>query len=89
MKNLNKSAIKTWFKRNGFKADWGSFRSNWRYCHKDGRHYRIRNNESSITGYVVDTSDKDFDRWANSIEIYAQPINEFIYDYEFKNRNCN
>jgi len=75
---MNKSQIKTWFKRNGFKADYGAFRSNWTYCNKDGRHYRIRKNEQGVSGFVVDTSDLDFDRWANSTEIHAQPIADFI-----------
>ncbi len=75
---MNKSTIKTWFKRNGFKPDYGSFRANWQYCQKNGRRYRIRANEQGVAGFVVDTSDLDFDRWANSTEIHAQPIAEFI-----------
>ena len=75
---MNRSTIKTWFKRNGFKVKYGAFRREWKYCYKGGRHYRIRNNEKGASGFVVDTSDLDFDRWANSTEIHAQPIAEFI-----------
>jgi len=75
---MNKSDIKTYFKRNGYKPDHGSFRANWQYCHKDGRHYRIRDNEKGVDGWVVDISDLDFDRWANSCEYHAMPIEEFI-----------
>ena len=79
---MNKSTIKTWFKRNGFKPDGGgAFRRDWDYCHKDGRHYRIRDNEKGVDGFVVDTSDLDFDKWANSVEIRAQPVQEFILGY--------
>lgn len=77
----NKSKIKTWFKRNGFKPDYGAFRADWQYCNKGGRHYRIRSNEDGVEGFVVDTSDLDFDRWANSTEVYAQPVSDFISGY--------
>ena len=80
--NMNRSTIKTWFKRNCFKPDGGgAFRKCWQYCHKDGRHYRIRANEPGVDGFVVDISDLDFDRWANSTEIRAQPVQEFIAAY--------
>lgn len=90
---MNRSEIKTWFKRNRFKCGrqsiifgavpiikiWNDpFRKHWQYCDKGGRHYRIRKIE---TGWVVDTSDLDFDRWANSTEIHAQPIAEFITSF--------
>ena len=76
---MNKSSIKTWFKRRGFKSDGGNFRSNWQYCHKAGRHYRIRDNTEMVGGrWVVDVSDLDFDRWANSTERHAVPLEEFI-----------
>jgi hypothetical protein len=75
---MNKSSIKTYFKRHGYKPDHGSFRVNWQYCHKNGRHYRIRKNEPSIDGWVVDVSDLDFDRWANSTEVHAVPFEIFI-----------
>lgn len=92
---MNKSSIKTWFKRNGFKPDGGSFRQNWQYCHKNGRHYRARYNSSTEAkiilrgvvvkdepiGWVVDISDLDFDRWANSTEHNAVPFEEFISEY--------
>jgi hypothetical protein len=80
---MNKSYIKTYFKRNGYKPDRGNFRANWQYCHKAGRHYRIRDNEKGVDGWVVDISDLDFDRWANSTEHHAMPIKEFI-DYAAK-----
>jgi len=79
---MNKSKIKTWFKRNGFKPDCGAFRAHWQYCNKDGRHYRIRNNEEGFDGFVVDTSDLDFDRWANSTEIHAQSFTDFINNWK-------
>jgi hypothetical protein len=75
---MNKSSIKTYFKRHGYKPEHGSFRVNWQYCHKNGRHYRIRKNEPSIDGWVVDISDLDFDRWANSTEVHAVPFEIFI-----------
>jgi hypothetical protein len=49
--------------------------------HKDGRHYRVCDNHPEVVGFVVDTSDLDFDRWANSTEIYAQPVSDFIKDH--------
>ena len=77
---MNKSSIKTWFRRNGFVQDgYGStWRADWQYCHRGGIHYRIRNNEPDIKGYVVDISDDDFDRWANSTKIHAMPVDEFL-----------
>ena len=79
---MNKSKIKTWFKRNGFKPDGlnnSAFRKDWTYCHKGGRHFRVKFQKfNNVTVCTVDTSDLNFDRWANSCEIYAQDIYEFI-----------
>ena len=74
---MNKSSIKTYFKRNGYKPDHGNFRTNWSYCNRKGRYYRIRNNTPD-GNWVVDVSDLDFDRWANSTYFYAMPILKFI-----------
>jgi hypothetical protein len=74
---MNKSTIKTFFKRNKFKPDYGNFRDNWMYCNKNGRHYRVRNNTPNKE-WVVDISDMDFDRWANSTEINAMSILDFM-----------
>lgn len=79
---MNKSKIKTWFKRNGFKPEYGAFRAQWMYCYKGMRHYRIRCNELGVTGFVVDTSDLDFDRWANSTELHGQPISDFMKQHK-------
>lgn len=69
--------LKTWLKRNGFKDETGvdiGKECNG-YLRKNDRHYRIRREEHiygetkfKLGEWVVDVSDKDFDRWANSLE---------------------
>ena len=81
---MNRSSIKTFFKRNGFKPDsrYSTMRAyRLAYCHKNGRHYRIRNNTES-GNWCVDVSDLNFDRWANSTESYEMPIEDFIKSYK-------
>lgn len=69
--------LKTWLKRNGFRDDRNrEIRKKCSgYLRKGDRHYRIRREEHiygetkfKLGEWVVDVSDKDFDRWANSLE---------------------
>lgn len=85
---MNKSRIKTWFKRHGFKPSWGTFRADWQYCRDGNRQFRVRNNSVDVNRndgpWVVDICDNNdsFDRWANSTILHAVPIEEFIKWYE-------
>lgn len=77
---MNKSKIKTWFKRNRMvHVGWGStprmtvLRNSWK-CRDSGRMFRVRFYEGE---FVVDVGDGDFDRWANSTECTI-PFDRFI-----------
>ena len=60
---------------------------------RDGRLFRVRKNEHEFEGgkprWTVDISTPwhDFDRWANSTEIHAMPLEEFMKIYAVKNKS--
>ena len=63
---MSLSAFKTWLWRHGFRKDRAVF-SGWNCDFRRGnRRFRLRYN-TTVTS-VVDLSDLDFDRWANSTE---------------------
>jgi hypothetical protein len=61
---FGRSAIKTKLKRNGFKVN-RAFYGRECVCEKGGRLYRFR---FWSNPQMVDMSDTNFDRWANSTE---------------------
>ncbi len=73
------SSLKTWLRRNGFKAEYKSSRG-MRGCNgclvRNGRRFRIRGDVVDI-GELVDT----FDRWANSIE-RTIPLTDFLKEFK-------
>jgi len=80
---LSKSKLKTLLRLYGFKpkkhCNWRDVMSSGQVC-KDGCYYRFRSNHHEFHGgepkWVYDKSctRQDFDRWANSTELYAQNI---------------
>lgn len=87
---LSKSKLKTWLKRKGFKP---AFRSNTRnflkysLVKRSNCYFRFRTNEhefeSNVKSWTVDVSCpiEDFDRWANSCDEYAIPLEDFMKRY--------
>ncbi len=73
-----KSAIKTWFRRNGFQPEHGPWRECRGYMTRSGRRFRVRDD-------VVDISEPyaQFDRWANSREA-TLPLCIFMVEYARK-----
>lgn len=87
MLHFSKSKLKTLLKKMKYKTHHSSWRNLFNYgggiVKKGNRLYRFRNNQHEFgdeSGWVVDTSCilEDFDRWANSQDIHAQPIHEFF-----------
>lgn len=76
---LNKSGIKTWLRRNGFKPC--GYGANWRNCInqgsfiKDDRLYRIRR-DGDIWMMDVGLTKKAFGRWGDSL-VYSVTF-EFV-----------
>lgn len=58
--------LKTLLKRSGYKVKRHFFKWGVCVCMKGKRNYRFR--WWADEGFVVDISDLDFDRWANSVE---------------------
>ena len=63
---MPRNRLKTLLKRRGYKVDRRFFKWGVCVCTKGQRHYRFR--WWADEGFVVDISDLDFDRWANSVE---------------------
>ena len=87
---LSKSKLKTWIKRNGFKPGFLSNPRNflkYSLVKRNNRYFRFRANEHEFHGgekrWVVDVSCpiEDFDRWANSCDEHAIPLEEFMKRY--------
>lgn len=83
MLHLSKSKLKTLLKKMKYKPHHCAWRDLFRYggiVKKGNRLYRFRTNDCCVDGWVVDTSCviEDFDRWANSQDIHAQPIHDFF-----------
>ena len=86
---LSKSKLKTWLKRKGFKPSHSSTRDFLKYgvVSRNNRYFRIRSNEHHFEGgdkqWTVDVSciKEDFDRWANSTDEHAIPLEEFMKRY--------
>ena len=85
---LNKSKLKTWLKQKDFKP----FKNNktvlkYGVVKRNNRLYRFRSNEHQFEGgekrWTVDVSCliEDFDRWANSCDEHAIPLEEFMKRY--------
>lgn len=80
--HMSDSSVKTWFARHGFKpAGFRSNSRNWfshsrRVCRRAGRFFRIRKTDGQ---WVVDISDLEFDRWANSTE-KTVTLHEFMHE---------
>lgn len=87
---LSKSKLKTWLKRKGFKPAFKSNTRNFLKCSsvkRSNRYFRFRTNEHELSGgkkrWTVDVSCTidDFDRWANSCDEHAIPLEEFMKRY--------
>jgi hypothetical protein len=81
---MNRSSIKTWFRRNGFEPH--GVPGNWRDAMKYGvfkrndRLYRVRQNQGT---WVIDVSEPlcQFDRWANSREVDGASLETFVKSF--------
>ena len=81
---MNRSSIKTWFRRTGFKPH--GVPGNWRDAMKYGvfkrndRLYRVRRNQGA---WVIDVSEplSTFDRWANSRETDGASLETFVKSF--------
>lgn len=63
---MPRNKLKTMLKRRGYSVRRDFFKWGVCICTKGRRFYRLR--WWSDEGFVVDISDLDFDRWANSVE---------------------
>lgn len=86
---VSKSKLKTWFKRKGFKPIHANSRNFLKYglVSRNNKYFRIRFNEHQFSGgekrVTVDIScfKDEFDRWANSCDEHAVPLEEFMKLY--------
>lgn len=87
---MNRSSIKTWFRRTGFEPH--GVPGNWRDAMKYGvfkrndRLYRVRRNQGV---WVVDVSEplSTFDRWANSREVDSASLETFVKSFLTKHQH--
>lgn len=84
---MNRSSIKTWFRKNGFKPHGkpGTWRTAMKYStfKRNDRLYRVRQNQGV---WVVDVSEPlcQFDRWANSREVDGESLEKFTKSFSTK-----